>query len=138
MPALVLNLLKILFLVLMFIFLWQITLAIRSHIGSGTSARTGRTSGELVLLRGDSKRGTVVKLRAGGLVIGRAEEAELTIDDPYASEFHARVGSQGGKVVVNDLGSTNGTYVNGRRVTAPVGVSKGDTIQIGKTILEVR
>jgi len=138
MPALVLNLLKILFLILMFIFLWQIALAIRSHIGSGTSARTGRTSGELVLLRGDTKRGAVVKLRTGGLVIGRADDAELTIDDPYASEFHARVGLQGGNVIVHDLGSTNGTYVNGRRVTAPVGVSKGDTIQIGKTILEVR
>jgi pSer/pThr/pTyr-binding forkhead associated (FHA) protein len=138
MPALVLNLLKILFLVLIFIFLWQMTLAIRLHIGSGTSARSGRASGELVLLRGDEKRGTVVKLRPGGIVIGRDDDAELTIDDPYASEFHARVGTQDGKVIVHDLGSTNGTYVNGRRVTAPVGVAKGDTIQIGKTILEVR
>jgi hypothetical protein len=138
MPALVLNLLKILFLVLIFIFLWQVTLAIRSHIGSGTAGRSGRASGELVLLRGDKKRGTVVKLRPGGLVIGRDPDAELTIDDPYASEFHARVGPHDGKVLVHDLGSTNGTYVNGRRVTAPVGVAKGDTIQIGKTILEVR
>jgi len=41
-------------------------------------------------------------------------------------------------VVVHDLGSTNGTYVNGRRVTSPTSASRGDTVQIGKTILEVR
>ena len=47
-------------------------------------------------------------------------------------------GLQDNAVLVHDLGSTNGTYVNGRRVTTPTTVSKGDTVQIGKTILEVR
>jgi pSer/pThr/pTyr-binding forkhead associated (FHA) protein len=45
---------------------------------------------------------------------------------------------QDDKVIVHDLGSTNGTYVNGRRVTSPRSVVRGDTVQIGKTILEVR
>ena len=60
------------------------------------------------------------------------------VDDGYASEFHFRIGVQEGNVVVNDLGSTNGTYINGRRVTVPTNVGKGDSVQIGKTIFEVR
>ena len=58
-------------------------------------------------------------LRHQGHVVGRSPDADITIDDPYSSEFHARVGLQDDKVVVHDLGSTNGTYVNGRRVTSP-------------------
>jgi hypothetical protein len=137
MPALFLNGLKLLFLALLFVFLWQVALAVRAHLGSGGSRRRGRAA-EMVVLRGDRGDVTRVKLRGGGHTIGRSEEADISIDDPYASEFHARVGYQDGKVLVHDLGSTNGTYVNGRRVTAPIAVSKGDTVQIGKTILEVR
>ena len=60
------------------------------------------------------------------------------VDDAYASEFHVRIGVQDDSVVLNDLGSTNGTYVNGRRVTVPTTLQKGDAVQIGKTIIEVR
>lgn len=138
MPALFLNLLKILFLALLFLFLWQIALAVRAHVGSGRSGRAGKRAGELIVLRGEVGTTRTVKLRGAGHVIGRSDEADLAIDDPYASEFHARVGLQDDKVIVHDLGSTNGTYVNGRRVTVPTAVTKGDTVQIGKTILEVR
>ena len=71
-------------------------------------------------------------------MIGRSDDADILIDDSYASEFHLRVGVQGGEVMLNDLGSTNGTYLNGRRVTVPTVITKGDSIQIGKTIFEVR
>ena len=71
-------------------------------------------------------------------MVGRSPKADITIDDPYSSEFHARVGLQDDRVIVHDLGSTNGTYVNGRRVTSPTSVTRGDTVQIGKTALEVR
>jgi len=137
MPALFLGILKLLFLVLLFVFLWHVARAVRTHLGSTPATRTRGKAGEMVVLRGEGET-TRVKLRGGGHTIGRSEDADVTIDDPYASEFHARVGYQDGTVVVNDLGSTNGTYVNGRRVTAPVPVGKGDTVQIGKTILEVR
>lgn len=137
MPALFLNILKLLFLGLLFVFLWQIALAVRAHLGTGQRSQSGRP-GELVMLRGDNGATERVKLRGGGHTIGRSPEADLSIDDPYASEFHARVGYQDGRTIVTDLGSTNGTYVNGRRVTAPMPVAKGDTVQIGKTILEVR
>ncbi len=138
MPALILNTLKILFLVLMFLFLWQVGLAIRSHIGTGPSVKRTKGGHELVVLRGEAKKGTRLRLRPSGHTIGRSSEADVVIDDPYASEFHARVETHDGGTTVHDLGSTNGTYVNGRRITVPTPAGKGDTVQIGKTIFEVR
>ncbi|MGI9666846.1 MAG: FHA domain-containing protein [Acidimicrobiia bacterium] len=137
MPVLFLNIIKILFLVLLFVFLWQVTRAVKSHVGTNPGTATDGFGAELVILTetDDSRR---VRLRNAGHVVGRSSDADIHIDDPYASEFHTRVGVQDGKVVVHDLGSTNGTYVNGRRVTSPTTVSRGDTVQIGKTILEVR
>jgi pSer/pThr/pTyr-binding forkhead associated (FHA) protein len=71
-------------------------------------------------------------------VIGRSDDADIIIDDGYASEFHVRVGVQEREVMLNDVGSTNGTYLNGRRVSVPTVIGKGDSIQIGKTIFEVQ
>jgi len=137
MPALFFSIIKLLFLALLFLFLWQMARAIRSHVGSNPGTRTEGTAGELVVLTGESETDRV-RIRAHGHVIGRSADADIRISDPYSSEFHARVGMQDGQVVVHDLGSTNGTYVNGRRVTSPTSVTRGDTVQIGKTILEVR
>ncbi len=137
MPALFFNIIKLLFLALLFLFLFQVARSIKAHIGSNPGARSDGFAAEAVLLSGsgDSER---IRLRQQGHVFGRSPEADITIDDPYASEFHARLGVQDGKVSVHDLGSTNGTYVNGRRVTGSRTVVRGDTVQIGKTILEVR
>jgi pSer/pThr/pTyr-binding forkhead associated (FHA) protein len=137
MPVLFLNIIKVLFLVLLFVFLWQVARAIKSHVGTNPGTRVEGYGAELVMLTG-SNESQRVRLRHQGHVVGRSPDADIQIDDPYASEFHARVGLQDERVVVHDLGSTNGTYVNGRRVTNPTSVSRGDTVQIGKTILEVR
>lgn len=137
MPVLFLNIIKLLFLALLFLFLWQVARSIRSHIGTSPGTIVEGFGAELVVLTGseETKR---IRLRNQGHVIGRSADADITIDDPYSSEFHARVGIQDQRVIVHDLGSTNGTYVNGRRVTSPTTASRGDTVQIGKTILEVR
>ena len=137
MPVLFLNIIKLLFLALLFVFLWQIARAIRSHVGTNPGTRVEGFGAELVVLTG-SQESFRVRLRHQGHVVGRSPDADITIDDPYSSEFHARVGLQDDRVIVHDLGSTNGTYVNGRRVTSPTSVSRGDTVQIGKTALEVR
>lgn len=71
------------------------------------------------------------------LTIGRAASCSITLDDTFASQQHARVSTQAGQYVVEDLGSTNGTYLNRQRVAAPVAVSAGDRIQIGNTVLEL-
>ncbi len=70
--------------------------------------------------------------------LGRSPQADIVLDDPYASEFHLRLIRRPEGIVVHDLESTNGTYVNGRRVSTPLTLTRGDAIQIGNTVLEVR
>lgn len=74
----------------------------------------------------------------GTLSIGRAAGCEITLDDTFISQLHARVTIGQSGVVVEDLGSTNGTYLNRKRVTAPVVVQPGDVIQVGSTVLELQ
>ena len=137
MPALFLNLLKLIFLALVYLFLWQVARSIGRHVGAPQAARSSKRAGEMVVVRSDSIAGQRFPLGPPS-VLGRSEEADIVIDDPYASDFHVRIGVQDGTVLANDLGSTNGTYVNGRRVTVPTPLIQGDSLQIGKTILEVR
>jgi pSer/pThr/pTyr-binding forkhead associated (FHA) protein len=74
---------------------------------------------------------------AHNMTIGRGEGCTLRLDDSYASGVHARVMARGDDFFVEDAGSTNGTYVNRRRVTHPKLIRRGDTVQIGRTVLEV-
>src|SRR6476620_11619411 len=74
----------------------------------------------------------------GELILGREHgSADLVIDDPGVSRRHARVLTEAGGVVVEDLGSSNGTYVNGERISGPVEVATGDELQLGATVLGV-
>lgn len=75
---------------------------------------------------------------SGTLSIGRAAGCEITLDDTFISQVHARVTKGQSGVVIEDLGSTNGTYLNRKKVTAPVVVQTGDVIQVGSTVLEVQ
>jgi hypothetical protein len=68
-----------------------------------------------------------------GLTLGRASNAEITVDDPYASSTHARVYPRGEHVFVEDAGSTNGTYLNGRPLRRPQRLNVADTVRIGET-----
>ncbi len=68
---------------------------------------------------------------AGGAVLGRGEQAEIRLDDPYASSAHARLVLQGGRVVLEDLGSTNGTFLNEETVNGPQPLHQGDRVRIG-------
>ncbi|HEY4562893.1 MAG TPA: FHA domain-containing protein, partial [Thermoanaerobaculia bacterium] len=74
----------------------------------------------------------------GELILGREQgSADLVIDDPGVSRRHARVLSDAGGVIVEDLGSSNGTYVNGQRISGPVELGAGDEVQVGATIMGV-
>jgi pSer/pThr/pTyr-binding forkhead associated (FHA) protein len=66
-----------------------------------------------------------------GAVMGRGDQAEIRLDDPFASSQHARMTRQGGVVVFEDLGSTNGTYLNEELLTGPQPLHDGDRIRIG-------
>jgi hypothetical protein len=137
MPAIFLTLLKLIFLGLIYLFLWQVARAVGGAIGATELGRRERRAGGLVLIRSESQAGARIDV-SDAVVIGRSPEAGFVIDDPYASDYHARVSVAASAMTITDLGSTNGTYVDGRRITAPTGVTKGDTVQIGKTIMEVR
>ena len=137
MPALFLNILKLIFLGLVYLFLWQVARAIAAHLGAGPGLRRSREGTEVVMVRSETQPGLRFTVR-DVTVIGRSSDADVRIDDPYASDYHLRLALQDGRVTVHDLGSTNGTYVNGRRVTVPVPLNRGDAVQVGKTIMEVR
>jgi hypothetical protein len=75
----------------------------------------------------------------GELILGREHgSADLVIDDPGVSRQHARVLPDNGSVIVEDLGSSNGTYVNGERIAGPVELGAGDEVQVGATVLGVQ
>ena len=136
MPDLILALLRIIFLGLVYLFVWQIARAIGSHLG--ISVRRPRREGRKILfVRSDTSAGQEVEI-TNVAVLGRSVEADVVLTDPYASDFHMRLVAAENGIMLHDLGSTNGTYVNGRRVTAPTQLRRGDTIQVGKTVMEVR
>jgi hypothetical protein len=72
------------------------------------------------------------------MTIGRAEGCAIPISDTFASQLHARVFKRGNEVFVEDLGSTNGTFVNRKRIGGPVALRPKDRIQIGDTVLELQ
>jgi pSer/pThr/pTyr-binding forkhead associated (FHA) protein len=82
--------------------------------------------------------GTTLDLTGQQITIGRADDATLVLNDDYASTRHARLFPQDGQWIVEDLGSTNGTYLDRQKVTQPTPVPVGVPIRIGKTVLELR
>ena len=90
-----------------------------------------------MIVRSDGQVGTRVAV-TDSAVLGRSPDADVLLDDPYASMFHLRLTMDGDTMSLADLGTTNGTYVNGRRVTTPVTLNAGDSVQVGKTIMEVK
>jgi pSer/pThr/pTyr-binding forkhead associated (FHA) protein len=82
--------------------------------------------------------GTQIELADQQITVGRADDATLVLNDDYASTRHARLFPQDGQWIVEDLGSTNGTYLDRQKVTQPTPVQVGVPIRIGKTVLELR
>lgn len=82
--------------------------------------------------------GTIYELD-GEVTVGRSNGCAIpTTYDSYSSTVHARLYRSGGQIWVEDLGSTNGTFVNSERITQPSRLAKGDLLQIGATVFEVR
>ena len=82
--------------------------------------------------------GTTIGLSDAVVTLGRADDSTLVLTDDYASTRHARLVPQGQDWLVEDLGSTNGTYLSGAKVVRPTPVPVGQPIRIGKTVLELR
>lgn len=109
--------------------------------GSGGAApakvRKGRAARQLVVT-GGQLAGTKLTLGENPITVGRAEDATLVITDDYASAHHARLVPRTGQWFVEDLGSTNGTYLDRSRINGPTPVPIGVPIRIGRTSLELR
>jgi len=161
-PEPLLNVLKICLLILLYLFFFRVLRAVWAEVnlarttapapsGGGRRSRRGRTGGEGQPRRTRARERTPPKLKviqpaelAGTvyplgdeLTVGRAAGCQITLDDTYASQLHARIFMRDEQLYVEDLGSTNGTYLNRRKVSAPMVVSQGDQIQIGSTVMEV-
>jgi len=101
-------------------------------------ARQSRGTPRLLLVTGGNLAGTTITLSDQQITIGRATDATLVLTDDYASTRHARLFPQNGQWIVEDLGSTNGTYLDRTKVTEPTPVPLGVPVRIGKTVLELR
>ena len=98
----------------------------------------GRGSPRILVVTAGALKGTSLDLSQQQITLGRANDATLVLNDDYASSRHARIFPQDGQWIVEDLGSTNGTYLDRQKVTRPTPVPVGVPIRIGKTVLELR
>jgi pSer/pThr/pTyr-binding forkhead associated (FHA) protein len=71
------------------------------------------------------------------IVIGRSSELDMVLVEDMVSRKHAKINASNGQVIIQDLGSTNGTFVNRRKISAPIALRRGDKVQVGVTVLEV-
>ncbi len=143
--------LKVAFLVLLYFFVYRTVRAVASPLVShraqpaapaatrAAPAATGRSGKAPRTLMVTDEKGSKASHRLNGAMqIGRGESCHIRLSDTYASTMHARIFSREGTWFVEDLGSTNGTYLNQRRVTAASELRAGDQLRIGKTVLELR
>ena len=154
MPALILQLTRIGFLILLCLFVLAAMRVVRSTCASRLRRavrRRGAGGGppqapgagrsvhrRMLVVTAGSMAGTRLRLGPGPILIGRAEDSTLVLDDDYASTRHARITQQGQEYFLEDLGSTNGTYLDRARVTTPTPVPVGVPIRIGRTVIELR
>jgi FHA domain-containing protein len=142
--------LKILFLVLLYVFIWRIVRSAAKDVrmpqesfvlapGSvpGLSEQPQVETGRLVVVKSPAlEEGDEVQLDSAPLMLGRGARNDVDLGrDEYASSEHARVEPRRDGVWIEDVGSTNGTYLNGARLTGPKRLSVGDIVRVGETEL---
>jgi hypothetical protein len=110
--------------------------AARSAPRGGSSG--SRSNAKKLVVTEGALAGTTIRLGDTPVTLGRADDSTLVLTDDYASSRHARLVPGDGSWTVEDLGSTNGTYLGGSKVTRPTPVPIGQQIRIGKTVLELR
>ena len=134
-------------LALLFLFIWRAMRWVVRGLNVDRAASGVATDGapaadapprpSILMVSSDGQKPRSVRLDAS-TTIGRSVECELRLEDTFVSQQHARIFDRGGNWYVEDLGSTNGTFVNEQKLVAPAMLSPGDKIRIGTTIVELR
>jgi pSer/pThr/pTyr-binding forkhead associated (FHA) protein len=156
--SLTVTVLRFGFLILLWVMVFSIVSAMRRDLVIGSKAKMGTVTArqarkhpelvqaeppakvqarELVVTEGPLA-GTTLELSGTPILLGRAQDATLVLEDDYASGRHARLFPQGTRWFIEDLGSTNGTYLGGSQLTRALPVEFGVPIRIGKTVIELR
>jgi hypothetical protein len=156
MSELTLFLIKVGYLAILWIFVLSAISVIRSDMFGARVPEAARTGGATarppkqpkpgkrrgspthVIVTEGSNVGERAALAQAPVLIGRGTDAAIRLDDDYVSTRHARIAASGDQWFVEDLGSTNGTYVGTVRITQPTTISLGTQVRVGKTILELR
>ena len=152
MPEELLTLLKFVFLALVYLFLWAVVRVVMRELRAPALAPSGaapaaapkakkaapaKSFATLRVLAPESRRGELVPIDSE-ITVGRGGGCALVLaDDQYASTVHARVIRRGNDLFVDDLESRNGTFVNGKRISATTKLRRGDQIQFGGTVCDV-
>ena len=134
-------------LALLFLFIWRamrwVVRGLNVDRGASGVATVGAPAADapprpsILMVSSDGQKPRSVRLDAS-TTIGRSVECELRLEDTFVSQQHARIFDRGGNWYVEDLGSTNGTFVNEQKLVAPAMLTPGDKIRIGTTIVELR
>ncbi len=156
--SLLVTILRFVFLVLMWIMVFSVVAAMRRDLVIGSKVKVGAPTArqarkhpelvddvpptkqqarQLVVTEGPLE-GTTLELTGTPILLGRAQEATLVLEDDYASGRHARLFPQGTRWFIEDLGSTNGTFLGGAALTRALPVELGVPVRIGKTVIELR
>ncbi|MEU5594194.1 FHA domain-containing protein [Streptomyces sp. NPDC020298] len=107
--------------------------------GQQSGGRQRRNAPTKLVVTEGTLTGTTVALQGQTITLGRAHDSTIVLDDDYASSRHARIyPDRDGQWIVEDLGSTNGTYLDRSRLTTPTPIAPGAPIRIGKTVIELR
>jgi pSer/pThr/pTyr-binding forkhead associated (FHA) protein len=155
MSELTLFLIKISYLAILWIFVLSAISVIRSDMFGARMPATAREapapkaprqakqkarrgSPTHVLVVDGANKGERADLAQAPILIGRGADAAIRLDDDYVSTRHARIAASGDQWFVEDLGSTNGTYIGSARITQPTTLTLGTQVRIGKTLLELR
>ncbi len=154
MAELILVLIRIGFLALLWLFVLAAVRVIRTDLLAGRPAPAvvrglpeptrravrehKRSEARKLVVTEGTLRGTNISLGDVPVTLGRADNSTLVLTDDYASNHHARLVPSDGRWMVEDMGSTNGTYLDRAKVTGPTPVPLGVPIRIGKTALELR
>jgi pSer/pThr/pTyr-binding forkhead associated (FHA) protein len=121
------------FIALLYGFLWIVARTVRTQL----SQPRPPSSWQIAVIEPDagSKRYETIDRSH---IVGRGDAADIAIADTSVSDLHSRIAVSGDSITLQDLGSTNGTFLNGDRVEGTAFLSSGDAIRIGRTIMEVQ